>query len=418
MVVTGSSLTFFSILEILMPNSPLRIAHLIDQPIGGAAIAANRLIQELSKEKTIQVERWNFGRGESSSFNFPCISIETNFPKTILERVVRVFSKIGANSLRRKRQRKALLRTISQRNPDILHIHNLHASALTHEDVLQIPRSTRLVWTIQDCWPVSPWAYFWKNEDGSMEFQGKETRSETDALGARKRFFRIRNDVVLISPSNWLASEARTNVDSKVRIEVVPNSVSPDSFLPISKGEAKAKLGLDPSKIWIGLAAASFDRRKGADILVEALTILKRQDVGVLIWGSGQGIEVPTFVEKVVAGFIKTESQQSLLYSACDLFACPSRSESFGQVVLESMACGTPVVGSLVGGIPDIVQNNSTGWLFSPVTAHACAEAIRRSIDMREKWKEIGERARHVASGQFSTTKQAETMAGIYLGKQ
>jgi glycosyltransferase involved in cell wall biosynthesis len=333
---------------------------------------------------------------------------------TVLERLVKNCSKNWATIMRRKRQRESLFSALREQRPDILHLHNLHASALQHEDLTLISPSVRLVWTMHDCWPWAPWAYRWKDELGSDKVQGAELRLESDALAARSKFFDRREDTVLVSPSGWLAQEARRHVNDGVRVTVIPNGVPHDVFEPVAKEQAQALIGLDPSKTWIGLSAASFDHRKGSDILMEALGTLSRADLGLVVWGNCKEIKVAAPVEIFSAGYVRNEKHQAMLYSACDLFVCPSRSDNLPNTVLESMSCGTPVVASHIGGIPDMVRPGDTGWLYSPNSAQACAAALSEALQSSEKWHLYGERCRRIAVDEYSLDLQASRYVDLY----
>jgi len=63
-------------------------------------------------------------------------------------------------------------------------------------------------------------------------------------------------------------------------------------------------------------------------------------------------------------GRIEDPNVLAILYSACDLFVCPSRADNLPNTCIEAIACGVPVLGSDAGGIPDIVKNGTSGWLF------------------------------------------------------
>jgi glycosyltransferase involved in cell wall biosynthesis len=393
----------------------LKVAHLSDMPFGGAAVAARRLVQALADTDEIHVEHWVFGRDESPRPHPSYVALEKDCPKTALERVVRVFSRTGAKSLQRQRQRKALFSAIATRKPDILHLHNVHASALQHEDLTLIPSHIHLIWTMHDCWPFAPWAYRWKNEEGTNEIQGSEQRPEAKAAAARRSLFARRQDAILVSPSRWLSLQAESMDVSSARIKVIPNGVPTDIFAPTPKPQAKATLGLDSSRIWIGLSAASFDHRKGADILMDALRILRRADFGIVLWGSNHDGRVPDFVEVFSAGHVQDEHRQALLYSACDLFVCPSRIDNLPNTVLESMACETPVLASDVGGIPEMVHPGQTGWLYAPNTPQACAEAVQRAWQARGDWAVYGDRCRDAVKAKFSLGRQAASYSGLYL---
>jgi glycosyltransferase involved in cell wall biosynthesis len=395
--------------------SKIKVAHLSDMPFGGAAVAAQRLVQGLTETDAIEVEHWVFGNDENSRLSANQAALEKDFPKTALERVVRVFARSGAKALQRQRQRKALLSALSTRRPDILHLHNLHATALRHEDLALIPRHVHLVWTMHDCWPFAPWAYRWKGENGTDEIQGAKEIPPSEALAARRIFFVRRENAVMVSPSSWLGLQARRFDHSNLRVEVIPNGVPTDVFVPTPKPQAKADLGLDPAKIWIGLSAASFDHRKGADILLDALAILPRNDLGIVLWGGGDNMQIPDSVGMFSAGYVRDECRQALLYSACDLFVCPSRIDNFPNTVLESMACGTPVIASDVGGIPEMVGTGETGWLYAPTTAGACASAVQEACQSRDKWSAYGKRCRELAETKFSLRRQAANYLGLYL---
>lgn len=392
-----------------------KVVHLSDMPSGGAAVAANRLVQALQGGKELEVERWVFGKSEVAGLSVRQIALEKNHSKSFFERVVRVFSRKAARSLQRRRQSEALLAAITERQPDILHLHNLHACALRHDDLELIPPNVHLIWTMHDCWPFAPWAYRWQAENGADEIQGAERRPETEGAPARTRFFSRRRNTIMVSPSRWLALQAENTGSTDIRVEVIPNGVPADIFAPVSKREAKAVLGLDPSKIWLGLSAASFDRRKGADILMDAMAILHRPDLGIVLWGNRKDISVPESVQIFSAGYVREENRQALLYSACDLFVCPSRIDNLPNTVLESMACGTPVIASDVGGIPEMVHPGRTGWLYTPNTAEACASALREACQEQEDWAVYGKRCRDAVEAAFSLDRQAARYLELYL---
>jgi len=90
------------------------------------------------------------------------------------------------------------------------------------------------------------------------------------------------------------------------------------------------------------------------------------------------------------------------MHRAC-VFILPSVSEGLGRVVVEAMATRTPVIGSQVGGIPEMVENGATGFLVPPGDEVALAEKIRRILEHPEEIQAMGHRARAFAERFFST---------------
>ena len=156
-------------------------------------------------------------------------------------------------------------------------------------------------------------------------------------------------------------------------IEAVPCGVDVERFRPIDSDQAKRDLGLQGSKVV--LYVGRIEPLKGIDILLKAVAQLEQpESVKTLIVGGDSGSDGEMERLKTLAGELSISSQVSFLgrveqqelpayYSAADVCVVPSYYESFGLVALESMACGTPVVASRVGGLPTIVKDGVTGYL-------------------------------------------------------
>ncbi len=104
----------------------------------------------------------------------------------------------------------------------------------------------------------------------------------------------------------------------------------------------------------------------------------------------------------------------SFAYSAADLFVMPTRAEAFGQVVIEAMACGTPVVGFDVGGVPDMVRPGQTGLLAQAEDVGDLRDSIitlLRDIELR---KRMSETCYNIAVSEYSSAVQAERYRSLY----
>ena len=99
----------------------------------------------------------------------------------------------------------------------------------------------------------------------------------------------------------------------------------------------------------------------------------------------------------------KTQSELAQFMARAEVLVLPSLSEALGRVVLEAMACGTPVIGSAVGGIPDMIQEGETGFLIPPGDVRALAGRLKWILQHPQKAKQIGESARKFAAEFFST---------------
>ncbi|HTG12565.1 MAG TPA: glycosyltransferase, partial [Candidatus Eisenbacteria bacterium] len=102
------------------------------------------------------------------------------------------------------------------------------------------------------------------------------------------------------------------------------------------------------------------------------------------------------------------------LYSHAAVFVCPSIYEPFGLINLEAMACGTPVVASRVGGIPEVVVDGETGRLVEPGDVAALGQALRETLADPERARRMGAAGRGRVEAHFSWDRIADRTIAVY----
>src|SRR6202012_1951701 len=133
-------------------------------------------------------------------------------------------------------------------------------------------------------------------------------------------------------------------------------------------------------------ADSSSDPVKGYAVFEAALKRIRHPNVWAVAMGSmSVGDRAIGAVKVRQLGRVDNPRLQAIVYSAADAFVMPSLAEALGQVAMESIACGTPVIGSDTGGIPDVVIPGVSGWLFPPADVDALAVLIEHLADKPEE---------------------------------
>ena len=207
------------------------------------------------------------------------------------------------------------------------------------------------------------------------------------------------------------------------RILLAPCGVDLGTFRPLDREESRQRLGLNGDKVL--LYVGRIESLKGVELLVRTAAYLDTcEPVRVLVVGddNGQDREVDRLRELADTlevgqriDFVGRVAQEELpvYYSAADVCVVPSFYESFGLAALESMACGTPVVASRVGGLSTVVQHGSTGYLKSWRCPEAFANSLEMLISSKSLQHSMGLAARRRAEA-MSWDKVAEQIAGVY----
>jgi glycosyltransferase involved in cell wall biosynthesis len=385
---------------------------LSDNATGGAAVATCRLLEGLT-DSGQRVEWWNFSPRTTLREGLQVQWLNPERKRPGLERIIKNFSPHFAEKMRRKRHRATFHHRIAQHPPRLINCHNIHSCGLNHDDLCALPPHIPLVWTLHDCWSFQPKAFEWWNAQLGMKEAICVDAPEATSKERRRAFFAARPDVVLVAPSYWLRDEARKQLPH-LRIEHIPYAVCGETFYPHDPVAVRIELGLDQQKIWLATAATHAYNRKGLDILAAALHQIDCRGMGLLNWGQEPNLEWPADLEVRSMGSISDDSDLSRLYSAADIFICPSRSDNLPNTILESLSCGVPVIGSNTGGIPDMVRPGETGWLFESGDIDACALSIQQAIADRPLWPAIKLRCGEIAGTDYSPKTQAQAYLRLF----
>jgi teichuronic acid biosynthesis glycosyltransferase TuaC len=195
----------------------------------------------------------------------------------------------------------------------------------------------------------------------------------------------------VIAVSNSLKSEILNCGVASDHVTVVGNGVDTDVFSPMSKQEARDRLGIRaPVGGKIVLSVGSLDANKGHQILIQAIAVLKGSfpELRMYIIGSGPlEKELKSLIESLglsdrvkLCGQIPNHALREW-YSASDVFCLASEREGWPNVLLESIACGTPVIGTNVDGIPEIISSQDIGVVVQERTPEGFSNAISVALD-------------------------------------
>lgn len=229
-----------------------------------------------------------------------------------------------------------------------------------------------------------------------------------------------------VCPSHWMAECARrSRVFNKCRIEVIPNSLETDIFRPRSRKEARESLGLDPDGFWFLFGAHGIaDQRKGFGTLIEAAqkcmanaSFRARLEQGKIRFvGFGGGEHPPDFggVPVTNIGFINSDEQLASVYAASDLFLCPTLEDNLPNTILEALSCGTPVLASRVGGVPDLVRDAVNGRMFAPRDSDALSRLMLELSENPAPLEQFSKAARADVEARFPLQVQAKAYADLF----
>lgn len=307
---------------------------------------------------------------------------------------------------------------------DIVHCHTwyTHMAGVFTRELLQVP----LILTTHSLETHRPWKI---EQLGNGYFLSRwiETNAYKTADGVIAVSEQMKEDVI----------EAYGVAPEKVK--VIHNGIDPEFYKPTFNNDLLMELGIDPAIPFV-LFVGRITRQKGISQLISAAKYFNKDCQVVLCAGAPDTEEIAKETEELIADLcaeregviliseMLPRDKIKVLYSHARVFACPSLYEPFGIINLEAMSCETPVVGSHVGGIPEIIVEGESGYLiplesisrtdFNPAQPEAFQKAFAAKINVLLEDEalatKMGKSGRERVLKQFSWESIAKTTFNYY----
>lgn len=322
-----------------------------------------------------------------------------------------------------------LRRTRWVREADVIQVFNTHGGYFSHLALIPLSRYRPVVWRLSDMWAMTGHCAYsyecerWETGCGVCPHLDEYPRLRMDTsafLWRVKDWVYERSRLTLVAPSTWMAALVkRSPLLSRFSVHVIPNGLNTDTFHPLPKSRAKEQLGLDPrDRVILFSAASVLDERKGGAILQEAIRRAAGdglQNVTLLVMGRNAGAwqaDGPFRTKNL--GHIGDERTLATAYSAADVFVLPTLAENLPNGILESMACGTPVVSFDVGGVADAVRHMETGYLVAYRDAADLVKGLTMLLESPNLRARMSQRCREIVEREYTLDLQAHRFLSLY----
>jgi glycosyltransferase involved in cell wall biosynthesis len=205
----------------------------------------------------------------------------------------------------------------------------------------------------------------------------EKTDLANNSFEIKQKSYKNQN-ITIVTPSKWLYSESNKSPLTRVfEKRIIPYGISDSVFYPYNKKDIRNLLNLPLDKKLVLFVADSINNyRKGIKYIVETSKLLSTEYKFLLV-GMGN-YEDENFIH---LGEVKDESKMAQIYSAADLFVIPSLADNLPNTVLESLFCGTPVVGFKIGGISDMVIDGFNGFLCKEINSLGIAKTVENTLN-------------------------------------
>lgn len=355
--------------------------------IGGAAIAASRLMESLKNngikakllvrdKQTDQISVVQLERSWWNIFNFvwerAVIWIANRFKKTNLFTVDIANTGTNITSLPEFQQ------------ADIIHLHWINQGMLSLKDIRKILQSGKpVIWTMHDMWPLTGIChhphectkYQTECNHCPLLYNGGGKRDLSHKIFKRKKalYSDTLTKIKFIAVSQWQHDRlVKSALLGKHTIDVVPNALLSKSFIKLNQQTCRSELNLPTDKYIIAFGASRMDDPiKGFTFLVSAIRYLDTNNIipidkiHLVLFGKAKNAEsffagIPTTYSWF--GTINNTHKLSQLYSSADIYAMPSLYETFGQTLIEAMACGCVPIAFNNSGPAGIIDHLHNGY--------------------------------------------------------
>ena len=314
---------------------------------------------------------------------------------------------------------------------DAIHLHWINQGFLGLKNIEQLTKMNKpVVWTLHDMWAFTGGCHYsrecnhFETGCGNCFFLKKPAPNDLSYKVLHKKIEHFSNKIKFTTPSEWLAKIARTSFLLKnADIQAIPNPIDTSFFKPISKSEVlqeRNKLGIPVgSKVLLFVAMNISEIRKGFVFLKLALQKLKENNpnskIELLVLGKcdTKVLESLPFPSTAL-GLVNNSREMRKYYAVADAFVIPSLEDNLPNTVMESMSCGTPVIGFETGGIPEMVDHQVNGFIAQQKDIEGLAKGIFEVMEKEENLDKMRGSARKKVVANYSYSIVAGNYEKLY----
>jgi glycosyltransferase involved in cell wall biosynthesis len=294
------------------------------------------------------------------------------------------------------------------READIIHLHWI-ANFVDYSIFFKLKNKT-IVWTFHDENPLHGGIHY---ADDLKELSPELKKWESVFRESKRTALLKAENIWPICPSPWLLQQVRNAPFKAIfnRAVCIYYGIDVERFALQDRQSARQQLGLTSAKRLILVICSNLDvHRKGFDLFSEMNQKIKKQDeVEFILVGDIKQLPALNFVNYL--GPVKDQAKLVQLYNAADATLIPSREDNLPNVMIESLACGTPVLGFRIGGIQDVVKEDSNGLLAMDISAQALYELTIKFLSAKAFDRH---RIRMYAVANFDNKVQVQKVTSIY----
>ncbi len=317
-----------------------------------------------------------------------------------------------------------IVKKINEIDPDIVHLHWVCGGMIRIEDIVHI--KAPIVWSLHDNWVFTGGCHImWdckKYQDacGACPRLGstKEHDLSRKIFNRKQKTFSQIENITIVGLSKWLNKCSTNSILLKDRKHInLPNPIDTTIFKPFDKEEPRELWNLPKDKKLVLFGAMTTnDINKGFNKLSDALHKIKDEKVELVVCGSSEPKESQNFGFKMhYLGHLHDDVSLVTLYSAVDVMIVPSLQENLSNAIMESLACGTPVVGFNIGGNSDMIDHKINGYLAKPFDTADLAYGIDWILK-NENYENLAKNAREKVLKHFDSRVVAQKYIELYKG--
>lgn len=312
------------------------------------------------------------------------------------------------------------LRAIHKYQPDLVHFHWINRGLVKLDNLKKI--KVPVVISLHDMWTFTGGCHYtgtceaFKDGCGQCTFlsSGVVEDLSRDNYLKKTQVFNAVDNLTVIGLSKWMADEAKSSpLLNNARVVNLPNGIDIDKFSPKDNRDFKEKQGLSLDKkiVLFGAVAALDEPRKGFSYLKQALSLLDSNEYELVIIGGDKSFQQEGFKVHNLGNINDDELMIGFL-SAADVVVVPSIQENLSNVIMESLACATPVVAFDIGGNGDMIKHQQNGYLSS-LSSDELAEGIMWCASEENNAK-LSEAARNYVVDNFDIAKVSQQYIALY----